>query len=382
MIGVPDLLLEDSPRLLLHLAEVIGARSMLVPTHDLFVDLISRHRTELAPWYRLELPDPASLEFLRNKARFAVEATRRGWTAPPTVLVEAADGLERASAELRFPVILKPAFGNLAFRSNSAIKAKLCNNPRELRAAHAEFSQWEPELIVQEFIPGGDDALYFTLHYHDSRLSELGCFTGRKLRQWPPLCGNTSLAEPAAVPELAATSGAMLRELGCVGFGSIEYKRDPRDGRCYVIEPTVGRPDHQIGIAIANGVDLATRAYGSLTGAVLRERRGPSRPRKWIFLREDFCAATAYRQAGTLTAVDYLRSLRGRMTGALWRPADWRLYPSLALGFLRFAAELVRSRVPRYSLRSVRAGSTRVARRAGIPPATSTTTPNSSATIP
>jgi predicted ATP-grasp superfamily ATP-dependent carboligase len=378
----PELIEEDSAALLLATANSIGTSSVLIPTHDLFVDLVSRHRDVLAPAFRFALPSPEALTVLRNKTRFAAEALRRGWSVPRSVSIQTHHELERAISELNFPVILKPALGTFTFRTRSALKAKLCQDPPELRAGYAEFSRWEAELIAQEFIPGGDDALEFSLHYHDSKLQELGGFTGRKLRQWPPLCGNTSFAEPADAPDLAAESRRILRELGCVGFGSVEYKRDCRSGRAYLIEPTAGRPDHQIGIALANGVDLVARAYASLTGVRLPEHAPPARPRKWIFLREDFWSALSYRRAGALSLSGYLGSLRGRLRGAMWRPGDWRLYPSLLRGFLALCYEVGRSRLRRYSVRSVRAGSTRVARRAGIPLATSTTTPSSKATSP
>jgi hypothetical protein len=46
----------------------------------------------------------------------------------------------------------------------------------------------------------------------------------------------------------------------------MEYKRDHRDGRYYMIEPTVSRADYQETIAILNGVDPAFAHYLEATG--------------------------------------------------------------------------------------------------------------------
>jgi hypothetical protein len=44
------------------------------------------------------------------------------------------------------------------------------------------------------------------------------------------------------------------------GFGGIEYKRDARDGRFLIIEPTVGRTDWQEEVATLAGVNIPLMA--------------------------------------------------------------------------------------------------------------------------
>ena len=50
------------------------------------------------------------------------------------------------------------------------------------------------------------------------------------------------------------------------GLGSMEYKRDPRDNKYYMIEPTVGRADLQSGIADINGLNIPLIAYFDILG--------------------------------------------------------------------------------------------------------------------
>jgi len=46
----------------------------------------------------------------------------------------------------------------------------------------------------------------------------------------------------------------------------MEYKRDRRDGKFYMVEPTAGRTDYQEEIAVLNGVNIPLAAFADLTG--------------------------------------------------------------------------------------------------------------------
>ncbi len=44
-------------------------------------------------------------------------------------------------------------------------------------------------------------------------------------------------------------------------MGSMEYKRDRRDGRFHMIEPTVARTDFQEEVATLNGMNIPLASY-------------------------------------------------------------------------------------------------------------------------
>jgi D-aspartate ligase len=50
------------------------------------------------------------------------------------------------------------------------------------------------------------------------------------------------------------------------GFGGVEYKRNARDGRFLIIEPTVGRTDWQEEVATLAGVNIPLAAYRNELG--------------------------------------------------------------------------------------------------------------------
>ena len=71
------------------------------------------------------------------------------------------------------------------------------------------------------------------------------------------------------------------RQVGFTGMGSMEYKRDVRDGRFYMVEPTAGRTDFQEEVAALNGVNIPYAAYCYELGlAAPADTREPV-PRIW-----------------------------------------------------------------------------------------------------
>ena len=58
-----------------------------------------------------------------------------------------------------------------------------------------------------------------------------------------------------------AMTDAFFSAVGFVGICSMEYKRDLRDGKFYMVEPTVCRTDYHEEVAVLNGVNLPLSLY-------------------------------------------------------------------------------------------------------------------------
>ncbi|HRC07989.1 MAG TPA: hypothetical protein PLV41_07230, partial [Miltoncostaeales bacterium] len=98
----------------------------------------------------------------------------------------------------------------------------------------AEAAPFGPQ--VQEVIPGGDDCYWTLGSYRSADMTVRASFTGRKLLQWPPGFGTARAAEAHWDPDFAARCHALLDELKFHGISQVEVKRDPRDGKDYLIE--------------------------------------------------------------------------------------------------------------------------------------------------
>jgi D-aspartate ligase len=325
LIRVPEFFEPHVVRRLASIAESLPRKPVLFCSGDEHVALLSRHGGELHERYHFELPAAADVEVLANKHRFAEVAVQRGWPVPMTYRCESLAELEKLIGVIQFPVILKPEVKNRETRAHSPLKAFRCETAAQLRTDYQLLAQWEKEVVIQQWIPGGDDEIYFSFHYFDANLRELAHFEGKKIRQYVPLSGSTSLAVGVEASHVTDLSREILTAMRSVGFCSVEYKRDPRDGRYYIMEPTVGRPNLQVGVAIANGVDIVSRAYFHLIDRPLPPPPSRTHHVKWLLWPEDWWSARWYMARSELTWRDYLRSVSGPKVVAPFTWDDYRL---------------------------------------------------------
>jgi D-aspartate ligase len=320
--------------LLDELAEILPRKAALFLTMDEHVKLVAQHGQHLKQSYFFDIPDPAGVEVLMNKQRFAEFASANGWPIPQTHSCEAEADVKAAADKLTFPVIMKPRMKTFAARMHSPKKTFLCATAEHLLADYRVIAQWEQEVVVQEWIPGGDGEIYFSFHYFNSQGEEVTAFEGKKIRQYIPDCGVTASAVGVEAPRVTTLSREILTRAKCSGFCSVEYKRDPRTDKFYIMEPTVGRVDLQLGVALANGVDIVSHAYFHLVGRPYPRSEKPTHHVKWIRAKADFKSARFYVRRGDLSWGDYLRSVSGAKRFAVWAPSDYRMM----LGFLAVTA--------------------------------------------
>jgi predicted ATP-grasp superfamily ATP-dependent carboligase len=164
------------------------------------------------------------------------------------------------------------------------------------------------DMLATELIPGWDDQIVTYYTYLDERGEPLYQFTKRKLRQWPVHFGLASYQVTTWDPELAEVGLRFCQGTGIRGIGTVEFKRDPRDGLFKFIEcnPRLTGSNELVrraGIEIAQIAYL--RAIGRTPPRVDGYRTGV---REWYPL-PDLKALRAYRQAGELSTAAWARSL-------------------------------------------------------------------------
>jgi predicted ATP-grasp superfamily ATP-dependent carboligase len=255
----------DLPEALDALARELGGRPVLLLTEEEAVRVVSANRQRLMVRYRFRMADHATMLDLTHKEGVQRAAERAGLPIPRAVRLQSTADLARLDG-LRFPCVLKPAFKHDGYGARFK-KAYNVASADEARRLFHEIAPVLPDLVVQEWIVGADDSIFFCLQYVVQGRA-VASFTGRKLRSWPPQVGGTASCMPArdAHAELRRLTEDFFRAVGFEGMGSMEYKRDDRDGRYYVVEPTVGRTDFQQEVATINGVNLPLSAYCSECG--------------------------------------------------------------------------------------------------------------------
>jgi predicted ATP-grasp superfamily ATP-dependent carboligase len=314
----PDHFLE----FLLNFGRGLRAPAVLFPTGDPAVVLFSRARSELSRYFRIVMPAHSLVMRLLTKDGLASLARERGVAAPQSLVPGDRASLEKAAGALTYPVILKPAYSHAWLTPQamevvgSGTKAVRCERPEELLSWYDRLAAFDPGLVVQELIPGSDERLVYFCFYLNREGAPLGIFAGRKLRVLPPGLGSASVAESMDDPELTRLSIDLLTKIGYRGLGGVEFKRDPRDGVYKLIEfnARFGLWDS---LGARCGVNLAYIAYRDALGLSVEPRLWYRTGVKWISFERDAAAYNGYRKRNELTAVKWLRSLRGEKQWAV-----------------------------------------------------------------
>src|SRR5262249_28224020 len=236
-------------------------------------------------------------------------ARRFGVPTPEVAFPQSLSDVLEYIETARFPVMLKGIDGN-KLRDRTGRKMAVVYSPRQLQEMYLELEDPnDPNLMLQEYIPGGDDSIWMFNGYFNEKSECLLGFTGRKLRQTPIHTGMTSLGICLGNDAVDQTTRGFMRSLGYKGILDIGYRYDARDGKYKVLDinPRIGATFRLF--AGHNGMDVARALYLDLTGQDVPpscQREG----RKW-FVESDFKSCLDYRREGSLTLRQWLRSLRG-----------------------------------------------------------------------
>ena len=314
----------DSAPVIARLVELAGTlpdKPVLFITDDSTVLRVAAEEERLRPHFRFLIPPLKTVHLLGDKTAFAEYARVNGFRVPRTFVIRGEEDIERAAKELPFPSILKPAWRPPAWEAAKIPKAFIVAKPAELFETFRAHAPMHPTYVAQEWIPGSDSEIYYCLVYFDGNGRCRATFTGRKLRQWPRGAGNTSITEPFPCPEIERETVRLLEAVGFRGLGSVEFKRDPRDGEFKIMEPTVGRPNLQSEVATANGVNFPWIAYADLAGIPRGCGSAPLHPVRWVNEFTDVQSGLDLVREGVFTLREWVTSYRGAKRYALF---SWR----------------------------------------------------------
>lgn len=310
---------------------------VLFPTRDETVAMLARNRDDLAQRFRVPTPGWPAVRSCWDKRETYRIAARLGIGHPRTWVPRAPSDV--AAVEGPGPFVVKPAIKEHFFH-HTGVKAWRVERPAQLRDAlrRATAIAGEGEIIVQELVPGGGEHQYaYCAFVKDGRA--VASMTVRRRRQHPSEFGRAStFVETVDLPELIEPSLRFLASIGYYGLVELEYKRDPRDGVLKLLDVNARTWGyHSLGAAA--GVDFPDLLFRDQTGEALPDHPVTARAGvRWVRLTTDVPNAVRDIASGTARAGDYLRSLRGVHTEAVFcarDPLPWlyelALLPHLAL---------------------------------------------------
>lgn len=294
---------------LLGVGKIIGSRTVLIPTWDETSLLVADSYDRLSERFLLPQQPAKLAQALSSKRDMYAIATRDAIPTPGAVFPSGIDDVRSFSERAAFPVMLKGIDGN-RLKLRTGRKMVIVKSPDELARRYLEMEDpADPNLMLQEYIPGGDDVVWMFNGYFDRNSDCLAGYTGRKLRQTPVYTGATSLGICQRNDTVEQTTMRWMKQLGYRGILDIGYRYDARDGRYKVLDvnPRIGAT-FRLFVA-RNGMDVARALYLDLTdqpvpGAAVREGR------KWM-VEQDVASCLQYRRDGKLTLRQWIGSLKG-----------------------------------------------------------------------
>lgn len=246
-------------------------------------------------------------------------------------------------------VFLKPV-NSQQFSDVTGVKGLWVDGAVALREAWARFHAQGFRVMAQEYVPGPPGEHFFVDGFRDGKGAYAGLFARQRRRMSPPDFGNSSCSHAvplSAVPEAVDSIRRVLDGVDYRGIFSAEFKRDPRDGACRLIEVNT-RAWTYVEFAARRGVNVCAMAWEDAQGWPVTRvasdystgghcidlyhdmasvRRSPaSRHPGWIRLVVEWFRADlhVFRRDDPAPAWHFLRGLlRRRFSGSV-RATQWR----------------------------------------------------------
>ncbi len=310
----------DSVEAVLRFGRRIGGRPVLLATDDRSGDFLADNAEALATAFRFPEQPVGLARTLSNKKGLDGLCRRHAVPTPdarfPTCRAEVLESVEA----LGLPVVLK-GIDAYKLEDRVGMRMAIAANVEELLTLYAAMEDPDdPNLMLQEYIPGAPDSVWMMNGYFDSHSAGHVIATGQKLRQFPVDTGMTSLGICTANAEVEALTRRFMRRLGYRGVLDIGYRYDHRDGRYKLLDvnPRLGSTFRLL--AHEPALDVVRALYLDLTGQPIPASRARA-GRKWMVEDYDLASALVHHRRGVLTLRGWLASVRGVQEGA-WFALD------------------------------------------------------------
>ena len=323
---------------LLACAQAIGQRCILIPTTDDATLFVAEQAGSLRECFIFPDRSPELVGSLCSKKSMYFLARKHQVPTPATSFPQCRRDVIEFMERATLPIMLKAIDGS-RLSQRTGRKMFIVRTRSELLETYDRAEDpTAPNLMIQEYIPGGDDVVWMLNGYFDHDSECLLCFTGKKIRQCPIHTGCTSLGICLKNEAVEQLTRRFMREIGYRGILDIGYRFDARDGLYKVLDinPRIGSTFRLF--VGERGMDVARAMYYDLTGGSVQidyAREG----RKWIAEDIDFASSICYLRERSITLKQWWTSSVGIEECAYLAADD--LVPILAM-FLSRAAELCR----------------------------------------
>ena len=247
-----------------------GKIAIVFGSADWHARILSKHKEELSQWFVVPYNDFELLDDITQKERFYQICEELGIPYPKTWAFDCADPDARIDANaFTYPLIAKPSnsarYDLMTFPGKEKIYE--IHTPDELTRTFdlLRNAGYDRELVVQDFIPGDDDAIRSLTTFSDASGDVRVVSGGRVVLQdhSPIRIGNPMCILPERVEEIIDAAKRFCKCVGYRGFGNFDIKYDSRDGvyKFFEINTRPGRNTYYMAQGGANLARLLVDEY-------------------------------------------------------------------------------------------------------------------------
>jgi D-aspartate ligase len=324
----------DSVASLLAIARKFQRRPILIPTDDATTVLVQEAAEQLRNAYLFPVLPAGLVHRLTSKKELYCLSREQGVPTPEAFFFRSRSELLQVLDKVQFPLMLKGVEDRLFF-GQTKVSMRIVRTADELLNTYDEIEDSaQPNLMLQEYIPGDADSVWMFNGYFDQHSDCLAGFTGRKLRQRPAYTGITSLGICLQNDAVHRSICVLLRSQGYRGMVDVGFRYDQRDGQYKLLDinPRLGCT-FRLFVDPA-GMDVVRACYLDLTGQPVHAQ--PARQgRKWIVENQDLMTLPQLFKDRRLTVGQWLCSLWGVRETAWFYWCDFFPLWTLWTGLLR-----------------------------------------------
>lgn len=324
---------EESVNWLLQLGRKIGSRPILIPTDDKSCVFVAEHADALKEEFRFPNQPAGLTGLLSNKHTMYYLCKQHGIPVAETSFPRSREEVMEFIKDATFPVLLK-GIDTLALRERTGVKMVVVEDGENLlRLYDAMETPEAPNIMLQEYLPGGSQTVCMFDGYFDDESNCLFGLTAKMLRQYPAYTGVTSLGICVINDTVMKQTKDLMKAVGYRGPLDIGFRYDERTGQYKAIDvnPRIGRTFRLLVDSI--GMDVARALYLDLTGQPVLTGE-PQEGRKWVVENFDLLSSPTYRRDGKLSLWRWIRTYQGVEEGAWFARDD--MVPFVMMGWSSF----------------------------------------------
>lgn len=322
-------------------ARRVSGRQVIISTDDTTTLILSRLRDQMEDRYTFLVPSKEIAETLIVKSEFYRSLVKNKIEHPQVMIPSACSDVKEVGRKLGYPVFVRPCMSQL-FAETFGKKGFVANSESELCHYYQLAAKYNLDVVFQEIVPGPAPNQFGIAGCFGKSGRPLGLFGYHRLRQWPLMFGNSSLMESVSISSLSCFKEIVTAYLGKIGYYGVmdaEFKLDPRNGICKLLEINA-RSWWQNSFPTRCGLNVILKAYLDAIGEEVTYSEEYAAGLKWIRFRNDVSASIA---GGEIMRASWFNSFANVRDYSLYDAHD--LAPSTADAVLLLRARLF----PRHS---------------------------------